>query len=106
MIRKRIAAEYQLAWPAEARQRRVRVVGRWSVVALLVLVLAPPAARSQDLAQPIPLDSSIRTGTLPNGFTYFIRKNSRPAKRASIRLAVNAGSIDETDQQRGLAHVI
>jgi zinc protease len=81
-------------------------VGRWLLGAgLLMLIVAGPAA-SQDLAQPLPLDPAIRTGTLPNGFTYFIRKNTRPQKRASLRLAVNAGSIDETDQERGLAHLI
>ena len=36
-------------------------------------------------------------GTLPNGIRYFIRKNVQPAKRAELRLAVNAGSVLEAD---------
>jgi len=57
-------------------------------------------------ATPLPLDPAIRTGKLPNGLTYFIRPNPRPEKRAMLRLAVQAGSIDEADDQRGLAHML
>ena len=35
---------------------------------------------------------------------YYIRKNALPAKRIELRLAVNAGSMQETDAQVGLAH--
>ena len=52
------------------------------------------------------MDPAIRTGRLPNGLTYYIRRNPRPEKRALLRLAVKAGSIDEADDQRGLAHVL
>lgn len=54
--------------------------------------------------QHIPIDSRIVKGKLANGLTYYIRKNSRPEKRAELRLAVNAGSILEDDDQQGLAH--
>ena len=55
----------------------------------------------------IPLDSAVRTGTLPNGVKrYYIRKNTRPEKRVMLQLAVKAGSIDETDEQQGLAHFL
>jgi zinc protease len=71
----------------------------------LLLVLAAVAA-AQDLSAPLPLDPAIRSGTLPNGLTYFIRANARPEKRAMLRLAVKAGSTDEEDDQRGLAHML
>mgnify|MGYP006195909031 CR=1 FL=1 len=48
----------------------------------------------------------MRTGTLPNGLRWFARRNARPASRAALRLAVKAGSIDEADDQRGLAHFL
>ena len=48
----------------------------------------------------------MRTATLPNGLKYFVRQNSRPAKRVSLRLAVKAGSLHEADDQLGLAHLI
>ena len=53
---------------------------------------------------PLPHDPSVITGTLPNGLHYYIRKNSKPEKRAELRLAVKAGSVLENDDQRGLAH--
>ena len=46
------------------------------------------------------------TGTLPNGLRYYIRRNSRPEKRVMLQLAVKAGSVDETDEQQGLAHFL
>ncbi len=48
----------------------------------------------------------MRTGRLPNGLRYFLRQNGRPAKRVSMRLAVDVGSIYEDDDQRGLAHFL
>jgi zinc protease len=61
-------------------------------------------AQNQELTKPIPMDSSVRMGKLPNGMTYYIKKNSKPEKRAELRLVVNAGSILENDDQQGLAH--
>jgi zinc protease len=59
-----------------------------------------------DPAAVLPLDPSIRAGRLPNGLRYFLRQNARPAKRVSLRLAVDVGSIHEADDQRGLAHFL
>lgn len=56
--------------------------------------------------QPLPLDPAVIHGTLPNGMQYFIRKNTKPEKRMELRLAVNAGSIQEDDDQKGLAHFL
>ena len=61
---------------------------------------APPAA------QTLPVDSRVRIGTLPNGMRYYIRQNTKPEKRAELRLVVNAGSVLEDDDQRGLAHFL
>jgi zinc protease len=75
------------------------------LVTLLLLVSAATGA-SQDLSASLPLDPAIRAGTLSNGLTYFIRQNGRPEKRAMLRLAVKAGSMDEEEDQRGLAHML
>ena len=64
------------------------------------------ADATPNLSAPIPLDASIRAGTLPNGLRYFIRRNEQPDDRAFLRLAVKAGSVDEADDQQGLAHVL
>ncbi len=52
----------------------------------------------------LPLDPQIRIGRLDNGFTYYIRQNRMPENRVEMRLAVNAGSVLEDEDQRGLAH--
>src|SRR5262252_4854697 len=83
-------------------------------VALLSLALRPSVLSAIGAAQTpkfplnatLPLAPDIKTGTLPNGLKYYIRKNGRPAKRVSLRLAVKAGSLEEHDDQLGLAHFI
>ncbi|QWT85598.1 insulinase family protein [Chryseobacterium sp. PCH239] len=54
--------------------------------------------------QNIPVDPSLRIGTLSNGMKYYIKKNVLPEKKVEFRLAINAGSILEDENQRGLAH--
>jgi zinc protease len=58
------------------------------------------------LTQAVPVDPRITDGTLPNGLRYYIRANKRPQARAELRLVVNAGSILEDEDQRGLAHFV
>ena len=79
-----------------------------SALRLSVFAQGPPPAVPQTFAADavLPLDTAIRTGTLPNGLKFYIRKNSRPEKRISLRLAVKAGSLEESDDQLGLAHLI
>lgn len=55
-------------------------------------------------AKKLPTDPNVKIGRLANGLTYYIRKNTEPKNRAELRLAVKAGSILETPQQKGLAH--
>lgn len=69
---------------------------------ILSLIILPVFA--QQLTDPLPISPSITTGTLPNGLRYYIKKNSKPEKKMELRLAVNAGSILEEDNQQGLAH--
>jgi zinc protease len=57
-----------------------------------------------DLTTPIAVDPDVRIGKLDNGLIYYIRYNKKPEKRVELRLAVNAGSILENDDQQGLAH--
>jgi len=58
------------------------------------------------IAEPLPLDASIIFGRLENGLTYYVRNNKTPEKRAELRLVVNAGSVLEDEDQRGLAHFV
>lgn len=59
---------------------------------------------AQDMNMPLPSDPKVIKGKLPNGLTYYIRPNDKPEKKVELRLAVNAGSILEDDDQQGLAH--
>ena len=54
----------------------------------------------------LPSDTLVKTGRLANGLTYYIRRNTEPQARAELRLVVNAGSIQENDQERGYAHFV
>src|SRR3954465_7365144 len=69
---------------------------------------APQTTIPPELAldRTLPIDPAVKTGKLPNGITYFIRQNARPANRVSRRLAVNSAAIQEDPDQRGLAHFI
>jgi len=106
--------------------RRSRLTSTVLVLALLALGppllgqgTAPTAPRGVRLADqpapqmatapldtPLPLDPQVTSGRFQNGLRYFIRVNKEPANRAELRLAVNAGSILEDDDQLGLAHVV
>ena len=77
---------------------------------LLALLLLPASGFAQtpqtDLSAKLPLDPEVTIGKLPNGLTYYIRRNALPAGRAEVWLAVNAGSVLEDEDQRGLAHLV
>lgn len=70
----------------------------------LSLILISITAQEVDLKQLIPADPAIRIGKLDNGMTYYIKQNKKPEQRMELRLAVNAGSVCETEGQQGLAH--
>ena len=80
----------------------------------MLLIAAPVFAQVAPVGQgsaanlnaAFPLDPAIRTGTLENGLTFFIRRNGEPDNRVALRLVVKAGSIDEADDQLGLAHLL
>jgi zinc protease len=51
-------------------------------------------------------DPAWRFGTLPNGLRYAVRKNGVPPGQVSIRVRIDAGSLHETDNERGFAHFV
>ncbi len=73
---------------------------------IFLLFAFPLAIFAQDLKESdkIPFDPNVKKGTLSNGLTYYIRKNSKPENKVDLRLVINAGSILENDDQKGLAH--
>jgi zinc protease len=101
----------------------VRIRTRLALL-LLVLAISTPAitaqqpaggaqqaafvagAQSAPLNSVVPVDPRIATGKLPNGLRYYVRANKAPRNRAELRLVVNAGSLLEDEDQRGLAHFV
>ncbi len=51
-------------------------------------------------------DPSLVRGKLENGFRYVLKKNKEPEDRVAIYLYVQAGSLNEGDDQRGVAHFL
>lgn len=82
----------------------MRVKLRYRFATALAVLLSAQSFAQVNLSQPIPLDPNVKTGKLPNGLTYYIRKNAKPEKKVELRLAINAGSVLEDNDQRGLAH--
>ena len=97
---------------------RLRVAACSVVVSALAIgpawAQAPRAGRETSAASVaaypldrlMPVDPEVTVGTLPNGLRYYVRANGKPARRAELRLVVNAGSVLEDDDQQGLAHFV
>ncbi|MEM1115741.1 MAG: insulinase family protein, partial [Bacteroidota bacterium] len=79
---------------------------RLVLLPLLLLAASVAAQPAVDLDAPLALDPAVRTGVLDNGLRYYVRHNTEPEGRAELRLAVDAGSVLEDDDQRGLAHFV
>lgn len=79
-----------------------------SGIALIMGLLAATGLSAQEMPQmpPMPVDSAVRVGSLPNGLTYYIRHNETPKGQAEFFIAQKVGSVLEEDNQRGLAHFL
>lgn len=54
----------------------------------------------------IQADPNVVFGTLPNGMRFALQRHATPKGDVAVRFAINAGSKDETDAQRGAAHFV
>ncbi len=79
-----------------------------ALVLLIAAMLVPSLAVAQGnpMLEPLPVDTAVRIGQLPNGLTYYIRHNEYPKGQADFYIAQKVGSILEEDNQRGLAHFL
>ena len=57
-------------------------------------------------ASDVPVDPAFTFGTLPNGMRYVLRENHTPEGTVLVRLRIGSGSLEETDEERGLAHFL
>ena len=85
---------------------KIKITGMRKIFTV-IWVLAATLCFGQEqfkLNDQIPTDPKVSKGVLPNGMTYYVRANSTPKNRADLFLVVRAGSVDEDDNQLGLAH--
>ena len=75
-------------------------------IAAMMLISIVAVAQQGMQMPPIPVDPDVRIGKLDNGLTYYIRHNAWPEHRAEFYIAQRVGSIQEDDNQRGLAHFL
>ena len=61
---------------------------------------------AQTVSAPLTLDPAVRYGVLVNGLTYYIRQNNYPEDQVEFYIAQKVGSMQEEEEQRGLAHFL
>ena len=81
--------------------RKVLLASLTAFALLGAPVSASIAAPNPDTLQP---DPNIRRGVLPNGMRYAILSHAEPKGAISIRLRFEVGSLEENDDERGVAH--
>ncbi|MFC3173399.1 M16 family metallopeptidase [Novosphingobium bradum] len=77
--------------------------------------VAPPSSASSVVAprpvwamerSDIAIDPAFRTGQLANGLRFIVRSNATPRGTVLVRMEIAAGSLDETEAERGYAHFV
>ncbi|MEQ8846042.1 MAG: insulinase family protein [Phycisphaerales bacterium] len=78
------------------------------LVAVLTLAVAATAVLGQnvDPEAKLPEDPRLIRGTLDNGLDWAILPNAEPPGRVELWLHVHSGSLNEAEDQRGLAHFL
>ena len=77
------------------------------ILSTIMLTMFGVVAMMAQMQMPsVPNDPDVRIGKLDNGLTYYIRHNNWPENRAEFYIAQKVGSIQEDDDQRGLAHFL
>jgi len=85
---------------------------KWSsaFAALMVALTAMPVLAAETPAKPDHLtirpDPNVLRGVLPNGLRYQILRNATPKDAVSLRFAVDVGSYEEAEAERGWAHFV
>lgn len=69
---------------------------------MLLIVVTSLTVMAEDLK----ISPKLDMGILENGLTYYIYPNHKPEGKGSLHLVVGAGSLQEDDDQLGLAHFI
>ena len=89
--------------------KRLLSIKKTCVVLCLLCFTVPSFSQEErpNMAlQKLIIDPEIRHGKLSNGLTYYIRHNEMPKERAEFYIVHNVGSMQEEENQRGLAHFL
>ncbi|MAY74716.1 MAG: hypothetical protein CMJ31_08410 [Phycisphaerae bacterium] len=109
-----------VGWFGGVSQRTARAsAGRVAAVASASLAVATPSAVLAQAAgaaqhpadglspdEKLPIDDRLVTGELDNGLSYIVRSHSNPPGKVGVWLHIKSGSMNESDEQRGLAHFL
>lgn len=94
------SSERSVSGPRRCSRRSARTLLAGAAITASLLCVSAAGA------QPLPTDERIVQGTLPNGLKYMVLKHQNPPGRATMWINVSSGSLNETDEQRGLAHYL
>lgn len=70
------------------------------------LLLAVLGAGAAVRGETLPQDPLNQSGTLANGVKWMYRQHDNPPGKMALMMHVRSGSLNETDNQRGLAHFL
>src|SRR5262245_13882840 len=84
---------------------RIVVAALLALLSACTLAPAPPPPPAS-WAEPLPTDPALAIGTTVSGLRYVVVRHPNPAARAAFWLHVATGSLDEADDERGLAHYL
>jgi zinc protease len=87
---------------------------RYVLLACAAAIAAPAYAQDSPPQAPawafeasdVPVDPAFTFGHLANGMRYVLRENHTPDGTVLMRLRIGSGSLEETDEERGLAHFL
>ena len=82
------------------------IIGRSYLLVFFLCLGTATWGQAQDMSSPLPKDTLLRMGKLPNGLSYYVRRNTNPENRVEFRFMLRAGSVDEDNDQLGMAHMI
>lgn len=77
-----------------------------SLLLCMIAIFVATAAMANNDSKQLPVDKNVRIGKLKNGLTYYIRHNENPKNLVNFYIAQKVGSIQEEEDQRGLAHFL
>ena len=77
----------------------------FAAMLLMMVALSANVTMAQQMPA-IPVDEAVRIGKLDNGLTYYIRHNDYPEHKANFYIAQRVGTMQEEDNQQGLAHFL